>query len=129
MIQSFIMSHHTLTIRMSLWHSIHSSGGWLSKILQLIVFTIPLKLNVTSPENIKQPRKISTLSIFCSIFLQSLFLQSRSAGLMYYCHCNMYGCKCKVNVCVQYHELWSGEDAVACLLCKLISMNYVEMLV
>lgn len=120
MIQSFIMPHHTLTFGVSHWHSIHSSCGWLCKILQLFVFTIPLKWNVTSPENIKQPRKISTLSSFCSIFLLSFFLQSRSSGLMCYCHWNIYGCKCKHLCSISWTVEWRR---CSCLLAVQINLN------
>jgi hypothetical protein len=87
------MPHHALAFDVYLWCSTISWSGWLPEILQLCLFHGTIQIECCLIRKHTEFRRISSLSIFCRISSQILFLQSQSASSMFCRNYNFYARK------------------------------------
>jgi hypothetical protein len=100
-----------------------SWGGWVPRIPQLCLFTMPSKSNFGSSEKHAESRKFSSLPVLCSIFSQSLS------------SCRLWWDNCKSSKSATWHNRgdcisdrsYVSELVVRCFdVCRLANSAYIQ---
>jgi hypothetical protein len=141
MMQSFIMPQHTLNFGVSLLRSI-LYFRWLTtpnSAVMCVQGTIQMERYLTRKSH-RNRENFITVNFLQHFLTKSLSSVTVTAGLIFCCNCNLFGCKCTrlctmswtvergrcsclLAVQLNLHELCRN----ACLMCSLYSLDILEI--